>query len=129
MKTIKCKNCGEETTSRGEGTSTEKKFCSRTCGTRYVSKERYNRLKDTKEYKDIQRSRFNTWLDKNREHYNDMVREPNRLYQQRLREKYRAEGLCMKCGRARDSKFLNCNKCRKKLREKYEAKQNKMRRM
>jgi hypothetical protein len=124
MKIIKCKNCGAETPSRSN-----KIFCSKKCVDRFHASEKHNRLKDNKEYKEKRNKIFKNWLKKNREHHNDLMREISREWQRKASFHRKINGLCMYCGGERDSKFLNCNKCREKLRKRYEAKQNKMRRM
>ena len=67
-------------------TSRNKKFCSRACQTRFHANKSYNKRKDTPEYREKRRIYFQKWLSNNRAHFNEIMREPNRLRQKRIRE-------------------------------------------
>lgn len=78
---MKCLKCENEFEIKGN----RKKFCSEKCRQRYYSLKQYNKVKDTKEYKEKRREYFRKWLDNNREHFNDLVREHNKLAQRKRR--------------------------------------------
>ena len=124
----KCLRCKKEFKENRIGTSTERKFCSTVCRNRYNAKKRYDRLKDDPEYK---RKKYKYWKDvwykKNREHFNDLMREPVRLRSLRIHKERKEKGLCTECGGERDSKFINCNKCREKIRLYYKNNEGKRR--
>ncbi|MEM4270827.1 MAG: hypothetical protein QXO70_01885 [Candidatus Pacearchaeota archaeon] len=95
---------------------TNKIFCSMTCRTRFNAKLRYTRLKDDPQYKRKSKEYFKVWLEKNRAHFNELVREPNRLYQQKKRQELMAKGLCLRCGRNKpDEGYVNCNNCKQQF--------------
>jgi hypothetical protein len=85
-----CKNCGD-TIKKGKGYG--KYYCSVSCYSRYRykndekertrvkknTKKRYERVKNTDEFKEQSKIRFKKWLNKNREHYNQYYRERYKL--------------------------------------------------
>lgn len=111
-----CKNpkCKAVFTQKKWGRGCRKKiFCSNVCRLRYHNLKRYNRLKNNKEYKDYQRETFRKWRANNREHFNDLCREKNRLFRNKTYKIRKEKGLCPVCGGKRDDKrYFMCGKCR-----------------
>jgi actin-related protein len=107
---IECKNSFVTHRKRGE----PRRFCSDTCRTRHNSKKDYHKNKDSPEYKEYKRGYFKKWLDKNRTHFNEMLREPNRIRASERRIKWKEEGLCHKCGKEKIGNYLTCLECRTK---------------
>lgn len=108
----KCKRCGKKFKLVGVGTKREKKFCSKLCQTRYGAYKRWLKLKDTPEYKKMQKINFNKWLKKNRKHFNDLMREPNKLYHRRKTAEARKKGHCISCFTAvPEEGYTSCSKC------------------
>lgn len=108
---VYCKRCGKRFKKRGSGKIT-KKFCSASCRARYNALKRHHRLQPSPEYRKKRKKWFDDWRRKNRKHFNNLVREPNRLLSRKRHEERKSKGLCIKCGGKRDSKFLSCLKCR-----------------
>lgn len=79
-----CLHCGEEVTG-----NRKKKFCDSKCRTRYFSLKRYLRLKDDPAYKAYRKRYYRTWIEKNREHFNEKMREVSRRWQAENRSKIR----------------------------------------
>lgn len=122
-KTTNCKRCNKEFKSR-----INKKFCSMECRTRFNAYARWNLMKNNPKEKLAQKIRFDKWRKENREHFNSLLREPNRIRRLRLYKLYSEKGLCTECGKARDNETKRCSKCRTKqinYRRKFEAKKNK----
>lgn len=115
-KLVKCLRCGKKFEAREIGQP--KKFCSALCRTRFGAIKRYNRLKNNKEYQDKQKEFFRKWRTENREHFNDLCREPNKLYQRRLKNERRDKGCCISCGtKLKNEDYTNCLACREKRKE------------
>ena len=129
IKTKPCPLCGKKFTLKGVGTINEKKFCSISCRTRFNAKVDYNLKKNNPEYKQKRKEYFKKWRLENREHFNDLVREPNRIKSFEKYHKFDALGLCVLCGKDRDNPkskvCIKCYKLRKKRRIKEGTKQNK----
>ena len=106
----KCIGCGITIAGR------KRKFCSKLCQSRFTSSKQYNAQKDSPIYKAKRRAYFDVWRVKNKEHFNSLLREPNKLYQRKLRESNIKNGVCLRCSQERDDKFLHCSKCRAKMR-------------
>lgn len=122
---VKCNNlkCNNHFVPKGVGTSREKKFCSTRCQVLFNSNKRYQRLKDDPEYKKKAKETFNKWRKKNREHFNDLVREPARIFMNKRYHIRKSKRLCVYCGevKARSDK-VTCQKCgeaRNKARNKW----------
>ena len=96
-----------------------KKFCNAKCRSRYHANKQYNRIKDNRKYKKYRKKYFKIWRKKNRKHFNDLVREKSKIYLRKIRKERLDKGLCPKCGKKRDSKWIHCNACRKIMREYY----------
>jgi hypothetical protein len=79
----KCLQCEKEFTPSRIGFTTEQKFCGMRCRTRFDAKANYSRHRDEPEYKLRQRANFKRWINKNREHYNEMMRERSKLWQRK----------------------------------------------
>jgi len=107
----KCKLCGNSFKPRAVGTKTEKRFCNTICRKRYNSKDRYNKLKDSKSFKEKRKIYFKKWLNKNREHFNDLVREPNKINRRKKYYEFKKLGVCTSCGRKKERDITLCNKC------------------
>ena len=93
-------------------------------------KEYYNRMKDNPEYKAKRKAFFKSWLSKpeNRKRFNELLREKNRQRALDRRKRFKAEGLCLHCGKKRDSELTLCASCRDmfhKAHKKYYDKINK----
>ncbi len=95
-----------------------RKCCDRICQVRYGSKEYYDKPKDEQWFKDKQKKSFNRWLNNNRPHFNDLVREPMRLYGIRKRKEARKKGFCISCFKrpAREN-MVACEKCSNRQKE------------
>ena len=132
-----CKYCGKDL----PGEHMRRKFCSQRCCSLWhyknnpkfhnhrikYSEEYHKKHKDKKSYKIKKKQQFKRWLDKNREHFNDLVREPNKIRRRKNYRKWKRAGLCTICGRKRDLDVLYCSKCRKIQIDSYNrwsAKQN-----
>lgn len=90
-----------------------KKFCSPRCRTNFNSFRDYHKNKDKPEFKEDARKRFKIWLNKNRAHFNNLLREKNRIRNGRNRDSWRAAGLCARCGKTReDEGKKSCRACR-----------------
>ena len=63
-----------------------RKFCSRACNRRYFSLKRYHKIKHSEEYKGYRKKYYKGWVDKNREKFNDYMRE----YMREAAPKYKA---------------------------------------
>ncbi len=98
--------------------NTKRKFCNETCRTRFNGRVRYNKYKDEDWYKEKQNKSFNRLLSKNREHFNDLVREPNRLYQKKKTKEARKKGFCTNCFKkpARENRVF-CEECLNRQKE------------
>jgi len=109
MKLTKCERCKGKFPFRKS-----KRFCSTLCQAREQAHKFYQKNKEKKWYKDRQRKSFKNWRILHREHFNDLVRNKNRLYQRKIRSTWKKLGLCPSCGGLRDSKWKSCSKCRRK---------------
>ena len=69
------------------------RYCSKGCQVRYNSLKRYNKIKDTEEYKAKRKKYFNKWRSENKEHFNMLMRKYSKEYQTRLRQKQKLEKL------------------------------------
>jgi len=105
----KCLKCGKEI-----GGRRDKKFCSQVCQTQFNALKHYYQHKDEPNFKAKRKVYFDKWRKENREHFNSLLREPNRQYQIKLRKKRVQEGVCLKCGKPRDDGRNYCSKCRAK---------------
>jgi len=85
------------------------------------AKRYYERMKNNPEFKRKAALRLKKWIKKNREHFNDLCRERNRIYQKKMQYMRREQGLCPKCGGKRDKemRWKHCTSCRKKLKKHY----------
>ena len=108
-----CQECGTKFEEKGVGTKREKKFCKALCKNRFNSREDYNKKKDKPDYKKERRRVFKNWLSRNRKHFNDLMREKNRIRKRNNYHKFDKLGLCTSCGGVRD-KVTNkrCKRCR-----------------
>ena len=112
MEERKCLQCGLIL----EG-NYKKKFCSKRCLATFAASKSYHKNKDNPEYKAKRKKYFNAWRVKNREHFNSLLREPNRIRYHKLREERLNKGLCLKCGKERtDDLYAHCFDCRILLR-------------
>ena len=106
-----CERCGKIIKKPKEN----KRFCSTLCQTRTQARKFYQKNKDKKWYKDRQRKSFKNWRIENREHFNDLCREKNRLFQKKRRKIWTKSGVCVRCGGIRDREDRKeCLKCRKR---------------
>ena len=119
-KISKCLRCGKEFESRGSG-KLKKKYCSKLCGSRQYAIDYYQKVKDTKEYKQKRKVYFRKWLDKNRKHFNDSVRDISRINMRKQYNYRRANHLCVYCG-SPNTKGCSCDKC--KIKRKNSKKQH-----
>ncbi len=109
-----CPFCNKEFVTRGVGTVNERKFCSVTCRSRFNARVGYEFIKDNPEYKQKKKEYFSKWRKENREHFNDLVREPMRIKRKENYHKWDKLGLCTNCGKKRDNPNSKvCNKCYK----------------
>lgn len=60
-------------------------YCDSRCRSQYLAMQRYNKIKDTSEYKQYRRKYFKSWRLKNREKFNSLVRPHSKAYQTRKR--------------------------------------------
>ena len=116
VQTGNCINCGKEFVLRGIGTSNEKKFCSYECRTRFNARMQHEfKQKYSEEYRRKKKEYFKKWRKENREHFNDLVREPNKIRRRELYKKWDEEGLCVGCGKERDNPNSKiCKSCYEK---------------
>lgn len=104
--------CGKEFIKKGIGTINEKKFCSFGCKSRFTARLKYEFEKDNPEFKKKKKEYFEKWRKENREHFNDLLREPNRIKRKENYYKFDKLGLCVHCGRKRDNpNSKTCSKC------------------
>jgi len=115
----RCAHCNKEL-------ARDVKYCSTKCAQNWIyhnsphykervkrnARERYNRLKDDLEFKSQRKASFDKWRKKNREHFNDLCREPNRLRSiERIKER-KEQGVCIKCaGRLQVKEGVTCDVC------------------
>jgi len=109
MNNKECLLCGKEFKPRAEGTKYEKKFCSVKCRAVRNARTYYYKHKDEKIFQDRKKARFDRWLKKNKEHFNDLMR-----IQMRERYFFRKENhLCAICGKPLTTEktlnHYNCN--------------------
>ena len=109
---MKCKKCGKEFKSSRKN----KKYCSGTCQKGYNSSKRYYKIRNTKKFKEARKKYFKKWIKKNRAHFNELLREPNKLRQRKLRDYRRKNKLCLYCENKRTKGYSSCEKCRIKRR-------------
>lgn len=132
MRIIKCLYCGKKSIDRG--TNHKKKYCDNNCQQLWmyhnVSKANKRRRdyakkyseehKKDPEYQIRQREYFRKWRIKNREHFNDLVRDKSRIYMKKLWNERKKLGLCTGCGKVRDdTNYKQCGECRKYKRGRY----------
>jgi hypothetical protein len=109
MRKKKCKGCIRKFIP----VSKKQLFHSHKCNTRYHSLKRYYRLRENPEFKKKRKNNFRKWINKNRNHFNDLCRERNKINQRRLRKERIKKGLCYCCGGEREDKaYKSCEKCR-----------------
>ena len=70
----KCIQCGVNIPSDSSRYSV-RKFCSRKCNRRYFSLRRYHKIKKSDNYKDYRKSYYRKWVDKNRDKFNNYMKE------------------------------------------------------
>lgn len=125
---MKCKQCNKTTTKK----NSFKQFCGRNCweNHRYkndllyrikkISRAKAYHLehKHESKYKKKHYKCVKKWIENNRDRFNDLCRERNKLYQRKLHEYRTKNGLCRGCGKVGmgDDIFKNCFRCRKKAR-------------
>lgn len=78
----RCKYCGNPI----DGPP-KKKFCDGVCRSRYFSYVTYQEKKDDPQFIAMRRRNFKNWYEKNREHFNDKMRDVSRRWQQKRRAK------------------------------------------
>jgi hypothetical protein len=102
----KCLNCSAEFDTRGG-----KLFCCETCRLRFNARKAYHKNKDNPEYKIKRRAYFKRWIKKNKEKYNESVREANKKYQVKLRKYRKENNLCVYCGKSKELNKSLCLDC------------------
>lgn len=103
-----CLKCGNE------NPNPSNQYCSKLCRQRHCALNYYNKRKDAPEYKEKRRLYFQRWLSANREKYNLLVREKQRIRSKKLFDYRDKNNLCTRCGAARDLSLKICSKCRHK---------------
>lgn len=73
---FKCKGCGKINYKR---LTSQKVFCNNICQTRFNSRLRYERIKNDKKYKKLQKANFKKWRENNREYHNEYYRKKRLL--------------------------------------------------
>jgi len=68
-----------------------RKFCSRACNRRHFSLKRYHKIKNSEEYKSYRKEYFKGWVDKNRNKFNDYMREYMREAAPKYKKKKKLE--------------------------------------
>ena len=115
-----CVNCKKPLAIR------QRKYCSKKCQAYYdyqnnpkthkrvleSSKKRYEAIKNTKKFRDYRRNYFRAWVEKNREHFNAMMRIANIKRSKKIYAERTSKGLCVNCGGKRDSDLISCQACR-----------------
>lgn len=111
--TAPCPLCGKEFIMRGVGTVNERKFCSVSCRSKFNSRVEYKFKKDNPEYKQKKKEYFEKWRKENKSHFNDLLREPNRIKSRENYKKWDKLGSCVQCGKRRDNPNSKiCLRCR-----------------
>ena len=111
-----CEFCSKEIIT----TDARKRFCDRSCNARYHSKLTYEKNKNNPEFRKNNYNRLTKWIDENREHFNQTMREPNRLRAIERRKHQAENNLCRICGKKlEDIEYKSCEICRKKFKENY----------
>lgn len=133
-----CLYCGNEI----ERERTRSNFCNRKCydNYRYSHNENFRRKhieisknyarthRNNPEFKAKRKREFRNWInrDNNRQHYNELVRESNKIRAKERHAERTARGLCIYCGSELPNRdFRTCETCRAKWREQYKKKQEK----
>ena len=82
----KCSTCGKVLIPHNneKKVRANRRYCGERCRTQYNSKKLYHRMKNNPKFKEYRRKYFNKWLDKNRDHFNEMMR--NWMRQKKLEE-------------------------------------------
>lgn len=86
----------------------DKKFNARR---RAESKKQYHAQKEDPEYKKKRLIYFRKWRAKNREHFNDLCRERNRMNQTKRYWQRKRTGKCVSCGKKRYKGKMICKRC------------------
>ena len=70
---------------------------------------------------------FKYWKQNHKEHYKELITEKNIFNLKRRVERWKLEGVCLRCGkpRAENSLFTKCEKCRDYSKNYYLSAQNK----
>lgn len=120
----KCEFCGKDLIGK------QRRFCNNNCQMKWryknipevkakyseYAKKSYEKNRDNPEFKQKSKERLKAWIEKNRSHFNDLVREPNRLRSIKRREELKIKGLCTTCAGVRDiAGKLTCKKCYEKV--------------
>ena len=111
---MKCKNCKGKVEKNWSRPT--KKFCSPECRTRYNARKHYKIVKNNPEYKKMRKKYFKKWLNKNRERFNDLCRDKNKIFQIQKRKENKKGRLCNCGGKLEDIGYLTCRKCRARKR-------------
>lgn len=115
----RCLRCGKKLPKKkGITPGRKRKFCNDTCQTRYNATKRYYRLRNNPKFKKKCKKNFDRWRKDNREHFNELMREPSKIRERKETVLWRRRGLCTKCGRKKeDERFMRCRECRRKQRK------------
>lgn len=117
---MKCKYCGKKTGKCKYDTG-YKKYCNFRCRTRYNAWKTWRKNRCNPAFKKDKYDRLKAWIENNREHFRDLVREPNRIRARMRFHKFSRLGLCHTCGSKREDKMKkSCLKCLIK-RRKYDG--------
>ena len=117
MEKIKCLYCKKKT-DKFNTNNKEKKFCSPLCRTRFNANETWIKTKDTPEAKLKNYEKTKKWISENRGHFNDLMRDVNKLRARKIAKERKLKNLCRRCGdKLINMEYNNCEKCRKKFKE------------
>lgn len=101
-----CLKCGKEI---GENERGNKKYCSEGCRLKTNAYHLYHtKYKFSADYKKKRKERLDIWRKENRERFNELLREPNRIKAAKNYARWKAEGLCVRCGKERAQETACC---------------------
>jgi hypothetical protein len=127
--TISCKHCGKKIEYEQRAGGRPREFCGTNCCSNWqyhnnpkanarvkaYTHARYQKIKNTPEYKAQRKACFNRWLAKNRARFNELMREPNRLRNRAMRIIAKKNGMCPRCFKRKKLKNMAiCKICKDK---------------
>jgi hypothetical protein len=95
LKICENQNCKKEF----EAKRKDKKYCSQKCRANTNSIKYYGTHKHIPEFKEKLKTTFNKWRLEHKEHFNDLVRETNRLLRAKRYKERKELKTCVRCGK------------------------------